>query len=144
MEKNLLALKELRQIAQKMRTSGLRLIELNGKAWSVRLKFDETCAQLPPTPQPVLSATDVAPTRVCAPMPGKIILQHPLQNVAYAQPGQTVKQDEVLALLSVGGFYLPLRSPINGTVLAVSVDQEQAVEYGCEIVSLSASAGVFA
>lgn len=141
MEKHPIALPELRQVARKMRAAGLGSIELNGKNWSVRLQYDPglllVSAAQPATPAVASLPAAPACTAVCAPMPGKILLQHPLNGQAYAQPGQQVKQDDLLALVQVGSLYLPVNSPADGTLTAISVAQGQLVEYGSEVVVIS-------
>lgn len=141
MEKYAISLPELRQVARQMRAAGLNRIELQGKNWSVRLHYDRA---LPPgsAAQPgaslaISSAAAPACAAICAPMPGKILLQHPLNGVTYAQPGQQVKQNDLLALVQVGALYLPVTSPADGTLAAFSVTQHQQVEYGSEVALLN-------
>lgn len=145
MEKHSIALPELRQVARKMRAAGLGSIELKGKNWSVRLQYDPgllASAAQPATPAVTSLPAAPACTAVCAPMPGKILLQHPLNGQAYAQPGQQVKQDDLLALVQVGSLYLPVNSPADGTLAAISVAQGQLVEYGSEVVVISTAAAL--
>ncbi|KAA5928055.1 acetyl-CoA carboxylase biotin carboxyl carrier protein subunit [Pantoea sp. Bo_2] len=141
MEKHSLALPELRQVAHKMRAAGLGSIELSGKDWKVRLHYNPGPPQLNAKP-PALPATVSLPdapasTAVVAPIPGKILLQHPLNGVAFARAGQQVKQDEVLALVQVGYLYLPVTSPADGTLTSIAVTQDQPVEYGSEVAQLN-------
>lgn len=141
MEKHSLALTELRQVARKMRAAGLASIELSGRNWMVRLHYDPTppLHNVEPPALPSVVSIPVAPacTAIAAPMPGKILLQHPLNNVAYARVGQQVKRDDLLALVQVGSLYLPVTSPADGTLTSIAVTQDQRVEYGSEIAHLS-------
>lgn len=146
MEKQSIAFPELRQVARKMRAAGLNSIELKGKNWSAHMKF-EAARSSADAAQPATAAltsltAKPAPTTIFAPMPGKILLQHPLSGVAYAQPGQQVKQDDLLALVQIGSLYLPVNSPADGMLVAISVKQNQRVEYGSEVALLSAAEAV--
>lgn len=140
MEKQHLPLKQIRQLATKMRAARLHEIELCSEGWSLKMRYDaytESVA-LPAAAEP--EEEKVMP--LCAPLPGKVLLQHPGLTAAYVQPGQTVKHNELLALLKIGQLYLPLRSPADGVVKSIEVHQEQAVEYGSEIVLLTPTDGV--
>lgn len=152
MERHTLALDHIRQLAKKMHASGLHEIELHNGHWSLTLRYPvrpavaET-APLPiephkPKPSGILAPTGAnAPsdfTPLSAPMPGRVLLRHPLQDVAWIQPGQRVTQHELLALLKVGALYLPLRSPATGMVAHIVAEQEQVVEFGSPIVLIAA------
>lgn len=141
MENPSIALPELRQVARKMRAAGLSSIELSGKNWLVRLHCHPGLPPVSAAPSALPSVAEGAAAPACtailAPMPGKILLQHPLNGVAYARQGQQVKQDDLLALVQVGSLYLPVTSPADGTLVAISVTQDQRVEYGSEVAQLS-------
>lgn len=146
MEKYSLALPELRQVARKMCAAGLGSIELSGKNWVVRLHYNPgpplLNAEPPALPLVVSTPASPACTSIVAPMPGKILLQHPLNDVAYARTGQQVKRDDLLALVQVGSLYLPVTSPADGTLASIAVTQDQRVEYGSEIAQLSTTVDV--
>ncbi|MDO6405850.1 acetyl-CoA carboxylase biotin carboxyl carrier protein [Pantoea phytobeneficialis] len=130
MEKTAIPLPTLRAVARKMQTAGLSHLTLGGKAWSVKMTF----AAVPPsTPQPV-PAPPNALRPVGAPMPGTLRLRHPLSQQDFVQPGQVVKPDDVLALVQVGPLYLPVISPVNGTVQNVVINDGSPVEYEEEIL----------
>lgn len=143
MEKKSIALSELRQVTRKMRAAGLSNIQLSGTNWSIRLQFepvqppahDVQSAHPAATPLPVAQA----PAAICAPIPGKVLLYHPINGVAFAQPGQQIKQDGLLALVQAGSLYLPVTSPADGILTAISVTQNQRVEYGSEVALLRAA-----
>lgn len=146
MEKHSLALPELRQVARKMRAAGLGSIELSGKNWVVRLHYNSGPplhnAKPPAQPSAVSTPTSPTCTAIVAPMPGKILLQHPLNDVAYARTGQQVKRDDLLALVQVGSLYLPVTSPADGTLTSIAVTQDQRVEYGSEVAQLNITVNV--
>lgn len=135
-----LALKDLRNVAQKMRRSGLSQIEIGGNGYRVRLKFDPTSVALPvgeaPTPSPAAAPPDAQTAILRASMPGTVWLWHPSNGQPFAPPGSTVKQGEVLALLKVGLIYLPLLSPADGAVDALRVAHGESVEYDSAILTL--------
>ncbi|WP_413733713.1 acetyl-CoA carboxylase biotin carboxyl carrier protein [Sodalis sp. RH21] len=135
------ALQDLRQIAQKMRASGLGSIEFSGNNYHVRLQYAPAAAQIIPFPGEAI-VTDANPVPVgataalCAPMPGTVLLHHPSNGLPFTSPGAEVQKNAMLALLKVGLLYLPLRSPVDGTVESLAVDQGDSVEYGSEIILL--------
>lgn len=143
MEKNRLAFDQIRQLAKKMHASGLHEITLNNRHWSLTLRYPpRQAAGAPPhAPAPVTPpGTSPEATPLPAPMPGRVVLRHPQHDAAWVQPGQAVKQHELVALLKVGAFYLPLRSPTDGVVARIMVAQDQAVEFGSDIMLIAASA----
>lgn len=139
MEKKAPALSELRSVAQKMRKSGLSQIELRGNGFRVSMKYAPVSpAVLPgrvPEATPALPAL-TAPDAVCAPFPGIVLLQHPLNKIPFTQPGEKVGKDALLGLLKVGVIYLPLRSPVQGVVESLCVKDGDCVEYGAAIFRL--------
>ena len=132
MENRALALAELRQIAQKMRASGLDSIEFSGSSWRVRIKCaPQVRPSMPPSTFPA-----PPPVSLSAPMPGVALLQHPLNGLTFAKTGDVVEKSALLGLLKVGAVYLPLRSPVSGVVTAIEAEQGEMVEYGKEIFVL--------
>lgn len=139
MEKKAPALRELRDIARKMRQSGLSQIELRGNGFRVSVKY----APLSPAMLP-LNVQDTAPAlpaipdldALRAPFPGIVLLQHPLNKIPFTRPGEKVGKDTLLGLLKVGVIYLPLRSPVQGVVESLAVEDGDCVEYGAEIFTL--------
>ncbi|MFU2319009.1 acetyl-CoA carboxylase biotin carboxyl carrier protein [Rahnella sp. PCH160] len=139
MEKKAPALSELRDIARKMRQSGLSEIELNGHGFRVSMKYAPVSpAILPRDVQDETPARPAvpAPDAVYAPFPGIVLLQHPLNKIPFTRPGERVGKDALLGLLKVGVIYLPLRSPVQGVVGYLSVEDGDCVEYGAEIFTL--------
>lgn len=132
MEKQALTLEQIRRLAKKMYAAGLHELELHNEIWSLKMRFPETCGPINALAAPA-EKTSFA---LRAPMPGKVLLAHPCQRKVYVQPGQQVRHDELLALLKVGPLYLPLRSPADGRVVSIDVQQDQAVEFGSAIVQL--------
>ncbi|WP_338558207.1 acetyl-CoA carboxylase biotin carboxyl carrier protein subunit [Erwinia sp. E_sp_B04_7] len=140
MENRAPALRDLRQIAQKMWASGLSSIEISGGNYRVHMKY----AALPPAPlfQPFESgdlpvAAPATRETLCAPMPGIVLLQHPLSDQPFTRPGLFVRKNTLLGLLKVGLLYLPLRSPGEG-VVGVIAEQGDRVEFGAGIFTLEA------
>lgn len=132
MEKQALTLEQIRRLAKKMHAAGLHELELRNEIWSLKMRLPEPCG-----PMNALAApAEKNSFALRAPMPGKVLLAHPCQRTAYVQPGQQVRHDELLALLKVGPLYLPLRSPADGRVVSIDVQQDQAVEFGSAIVQL--------
>lgn len=137
MHKNAIALNEIRQLANKMKTAGLQALEWRGTSWAVRIGYTPRSTFIPLSPGEHTAAdVELNQLPVIATLPGRIVLRHPDDNEAYVQVGQHVQQNELLALIKVGPLYLPLRSPVNGTLTSIKVEPEQCVEYGCEIMWL--------
>ena len=137
MERNGIALTHIRLIAQKMRSTGLGEIQWQDESTSVRLRFAPAEVQATVIPEP--ESQPAALTPVVATLPGQIVLAHPSASEPLVQSGQRVKQHQLLALLKVGPPYLPVHSPAEGTVVDVQVASGQVVEYGSEIIQLSAT-----
>jgi acetyl-CoA carboxylase biotin carboxyl carrier protein len=141
-KKSLITLPDLRQVARKMRTSGLDCIELRGHQWSVRMKYPTTSLTrvAPEQTMPAEPLEGALPadthTLVTAMMPGRVLLCHPLHKSPFVQPGQRVKQHDLLALLKVNGLYLPVCSPVDGTVVSVALQQGDVAEYCSEIMKI--------
>ncbi len=139
MEKKLIAFEDVRQLAQKMHNAGLREIEWRGADWSVRLRYPggKTIAE-PPPPSPPLPPT-VAETSllpVCSPMPGRLLLSHPSHGEAFVSEGLRVEPDDILALVQVGPLYLPVRSPVAGTLKSLVATAGSLLEYDSTIALL--------
>ncbi|QGY27750.1 acetyl-CoA carboxylase biotin carboxyl carrier protein [Pantoea cypripedii] len=130
MEKSAIPLPTLRAIARRMRRAGLSRLELGGKDWSVRLTF----AAAPPAPPPAPEILPSATLAVGAPMPGTLLLRHPLSQQDFVQPGQQVQPEELLALVQVGPLYLPVTSATAGRVEQVTAGSGTPVEYNQEIM----------
>lgn len=137
MEQKSVTLSELRQLTRKMRPGGVCDLELRGKSWRVRVQYSAVLpSPLPLSPEVVAIAQTPPVTPVCAPMPGHVLLQHPLLDTPFAQPGQVVKTGDVLALIRVSGLYLPLACPRDGTLASLSVSDGEVIEYGQEILCI--------
>ncbi|WP_017348664.1 acetyl-CoA carboxylase biotin carboxyl carrier protein [Pantoea sp. A4] len=135
MERNGIALTHIRLMAQKMRSAGLGEIQWQDENTSVRLRFAPAAVQAPVLLEP--ESKPAALTPVVATLPGQVVLAHPSAGEPLVQPGQRVKQHQLLALLKVGPLYLPVHSPAEGRVIDVLVESGQIVEYGSEIMQLS-------
>jgi biotin carboxyl carrier protein len=136
MENRTLALRDIRQIAHKMRASGLSSIELTDGHYRLRLKTSPRPVLPPSAAVPAPAATPQKTESLCAPMPGVVLLQHPLADRPYITPGAAAEKDALLGLLKVGPVYLPLRSPVKGVVASVAIAQGECVEYGEPIFTL--------
>ncbi|HFP9303463.1 acetyl-CoA carboxylase biotin carboxyl carrier protein [Raoultella planticola] len=134
MEKELIAFEDVRQLAQKMHNAGLRELEWRGADWSVRLRYPggKTMAEPPPLP----AAAEPPLLSVCSPMPGRLLLSHPSHGEAFVSEGQRVEPDDILALVQVGALYLPVRSPVAGTLKSLVATSGNRLEYGSEIALL--------
>ena len=88
-----------------------------------------TPAPAAPTPAPAAPAPKAAPAgkagsvEVTAPMPGKIL-------AVKANPGQSVKQGEVILLLEAMKMENEVVAPQDGTIASVNVSSGDMVESG--------------
>ena len=124
MEKELIAFEDVRQLAQKMHNAGLRELEWRGADWSVRLRYPSGKTMAEPPPLPPLAA-ETRPLSVCSPMPGRLLLSHPSHGEAFVSEGQPVAP-----------LYLPVRSPVAGTLKSLMAPAGSRLEYGSEIALL--------
>jgi biotin carboxyl carrier protein len=69
-------------------------------------------------------------------MPGRLLLSHPSHGEAFVSEGQRVEPDDILALVQVGPLYLPVRSPVAGTLKSLVATSGNRLEYGSEIALL--------
>lgn len=103
-------------------------VVVDGEAFSVDVQPLED-AGLPtaepehPVPPDLTAAEEVGPSRVTAPMPGKIL------DVAVLD-GDRVQRGQVLCTLEAMKMKSPIRAPRAGTVGRVQVQQGQTVEHG--------------
>lgn len=138
MDKTAIPLPTLRALARKMQSSGLNSLALDGKHWSVRLTFAAT----PATPAPVtLPAAEITPItqRIGAPMPGTLLRRHPHSPQDFVAPGQHIEAGAVVALVQVGPLYVPVISPISGTIRTLMAEHLSAVEYDEDILTFAPS-----
>ncbi len=138
MGNSMFALPELRQLAKKMRQSGLSSIEISGCHYRLRLKYDDALpvAEAFPMITPPATAALASPDIIRAPMPGTVLLSHPLNGVPFTTTGAEVQKDDLLALIRVGLIYLPVRTPTAGTIIALMVEHEERVEYDSALFTL--------
>ncbi|WP_144243131.1 acetyl-CoA carboxylase biotin carboxyl carrier protein [Pectobacterium atrosepticum] len=140
MKPKTMTLAELRLLAKTLRKTAINRIEINGKGWSVRM------ARVPTVPVTLPSVEPAEPPNViftvCAPLPGKLLLRHPLLDACCVTLEKDVQVNDVLGFIKVGVVYIPLRSTVSGTVVAVEFTDEQQVEYGSEIFRIRTSTGL--
>lgn len=137
MQNSPLALRELRVVANKMRRSGLAQIEIGGRDYHVRLRFEpagDVPTVMPSGPQEAAASVPTESVRAC--LPGTVCLQYPGRDETFVSLGSVVRQGALLALLKIGLTYLPVLSPADGTVTSIPVSQGDAVEYDSVILTL--------
>lgn len=67
---------------------------------------------------------------------GRLLLSHPSHGEAFVSEGQHVAPNDILALVQVGPLYLPVRSPVAGTLKNLVAPAGSRLEYGSEIALL--------
>lgn len=140
----------LERLAALLERSGLSEIELRQGELHVRLvrRVEATVVErvVPPaqTPQPAAPAPAApagpapAPveegTTVTAPMVGTVYLQPEPGAPPFVQPGDEVKEGDVLLIIEAMKVMNPIRAPRAGRVLRILVENAQPVEYGEPLV----------
>ncbi len=120
----MIAINEIRQIAQRMQRSGLENIEISGTDFSLRLRCDNsrhsgpTDAQKPATPLAIRAIKK-----------GQFWTTHPMQEARVWQCGARVKAGDCLGFLQTGDLLLPVRSPQAGEIVNILASHGQRV--GC-------------
>jgi len=121
----MIAINEIRQIAQKMQSSGLGNIEISGKDFSLRLRCtDEELYRCLPLPK------EAAPVAIKAAKKGQFWATHPMQDKAPIAKGAWVEAGDCLGFLQFGDLYLPVRSPLAGEITRLAVASGETVGRG--------------
>lgn len=127
----MIAINEIRQIAQQMQASGLGDIEISGKDFSLRLKCaDEGLFSFS------TSREQVTPLAIKATKKGQFWATHPMQQKPALQCGTNVKAGDCLGFLQVGDLMLPIRSPQDGEIISVAVNHGASVGHGRVLYSI--------
>jgi len=145
----------LERLAALLERSGLSEIELRQGELHVRLvrrveatvveRVVPVAAQAVAAPQPAPTAGEAAspapaaPAReegvtVTAPMVGTVYLQSEPGAPPFVQPGDEVKEGDMLLIIEAMKVMNPIRAPRAGRVLRILVENAQPVEYGEPLV----------
>ncbi|GBD41009.1 Biotin carboxyl carrier protein of acetyl-CoA carboxylase [bacterium HR39] len=138
----------LERLAALLERSGLSEIELRQGELHVRLvrRVEVTVVErvvpaaqpVPHQPAPAAAAPEAAPaeegTTVTAPMVGTVYLQPEPGAPPFVQPGDEVKEGDVLLIIEAMKVMNPIRAPRAGRVLRILVENAQPVEYGEPLV----------
>lgn len=119
----MIAINEIRKIAQKMQASGLGKIEINGKDFSLRLH----CAgrgSLFMAPRPKQRRM------IKALQKGRFWSRHPLEEKRAIEEGTKVKAGDSLGFLQTGELLMPIRSPGDGEIIRLAVSNGDRVVRG--------------
>lgn len=120
----MIAINEIRQIAQKMQASGLGKIEISSKDFTLRLH----CAD---------SGQNVAVVRpIKALKSGIFLTTHPMQSQPAVASGDRVKAGDCLGFLQAGGLLLPINSPRDGEITRLAVNNRERVGRGRVLFSI--------
>lgn len=140
---NGIKLSDLRHIAQRMAKARLDELALCHEGISVRMRFapQNVPPGYPPAPATLPaeapSATDRTAT-ITATGPGQFLARHPAHEQNYVASGSQINVGDLLGVIRMGGVYLPLYSPVTGTVTRV-LPAEEYVEYGQSVVEIEQS-----
>ena len=88
-------------------------------------------APVMPPPQEGLPSDRTA--TITATGPGQFLPRHPAHEQNYGAPGSQITAGDLLGVIRMGGVYLPLYSPVTGTVTRLH-PAEEYVEYGQPVV----------
>lgn len=135
---NGIKLSDLRHIAQRMAKARLDELALCHEGVSVRMRFAPQQAFAGTSPTPVAAPPEEVTacdhtTTIPATGPGQFLARHPAHEQNYVASGSQVIAGDLLGVIRMGGFYLPLYSPVTGTVTRV-LPAEEYVEYGQPVV----------
>ncbi|MFC6377047.1 acetyl-CoA carboxylase biotin carboxyl carrier protein [Tatumella terrea] len=135
---NGIKLSDLRHIAQRMAKARLDELALCHEGVSVRMRFapQQTQPGSPPAPVMPPPQEDLPSDRtatITATGPGQFLPRHPAHEQNYVAPGSQITAGDLLGVIRMGGVYLPLYSPVTGTVTRLHPADEY-VEYGQPVV----------
>ena len=132
---------EISQIATWLAQAGLESLELSNDAGTglcIRVtQAAAGAAEIPSVPsspaEPVAGAGTVA---VSAPYFGHLCLDRPMGDGPFAPVGSMVKQDDVVALLTLDTLQVPVRAPVDGEVVEIVATPGALLGYGAEIMTI--------
>lgn len=135
---------EISQIATWLSEAGLESLELsNDTGTRLRIRVAQAAADtaeissVPACPaEPVAGVGTVA---VSAPYFGHLCLDRPMGDGAFAPVGSMVRQDDVVALLTLDTLQVPVRAPVDGKVVEIVATPGALLGYGTEIMTIRPS-----
>ncbi|MBM9400154.1 hypothetical protein JUN65_00915 [Gluconacetobacter azotocaptans] len=86
----------------------------------------------PSVPQPAVAEVVAAK----APFFGRLCLVNPLGEEAFAPVGSTVREGDIVALLTLETLQVPVTAPIDGEVVEIVGRADDLVGYGAEILRI--------
>ncbi|WP_338086058.1 biotin/lipoyl-containing protein [Gluconacetobacter azotocaptans] len=132
-------IEEIGQIATWLAEAGLESMELSS-CMGGRLRI--SVAQMPlPVGQDVIAPSVPQPAvaevvAAKAPFFGRLCLVNPLGEEAFAPVGSTVREGDIVALLTLETLQVPVTAPIDGEVVEIVGRADDLVGYGAEILRI--------
>ncbi len=136
-------LKEIKQIVDLMKRSGLSEFEIEEKDLKLRICRSQPAAApaVPPAGNPVVvhAPPAVPVAEVPPPVPG-VVIRSPMvgtfyvaaspDSPAFVRVGDTVNPDSVVCIIEAMKVMNEIKAEISGTIAEVCVNNGESVEYG--------------
>lgn len=146
-------LERLRQLIELMETHDLTEINLRQGDEKVQLRRGSQVSMVP-----MSAAAPLAPPTAAAPAPAAtaseganiVTIKAPMVGTFYAKPnpesppfvkvGQRVGADTVLCIIEAMKVFNEIPAEVSGEIVAVLVNDQQAVDFGCPLFKVDTSA----
>lgn len=132
-------IKEIRLLAGWIRDAGLSALELKRPGFELFIKRGPGAVNSPATEvvaEAEPSAVMADSHSIKAANPGLFFSCHPDERSSYIKVGDAVAPGQLLAVLRIGGLYLPVRSDRSGRVLRILAAEGERVGYGQPLVDI--------
>ncbi|MFT4069127.1 hypothetical protein [Paraburkholderia sp.] len=136
----MLTTSQIAQLAAHARASRVSRLLIEAPGCRVHLEFHVDAEPEPRAAAPTLpaaaAATKAAPVRTAG--FGVFLPAHPLAAAPFTEPGNAVRDGDVVGLLRSGLIYRAVRAPCAGTLDAVLVEAGALTGHGQEVLRLRA------
>ncbi|WP_323989803.1 biotin/lipoyl-containing protein [Nguyenibacter sp. L1] len=128
---------EIGRIAEWLAAAGLTFLELSsGPGSRLRISVDPNPVPAAPATSPALPSGAAGSILAKAPFFGRLCLRHPSRDDPFAPVGATVRQGDVVALLTIDTLQIPVTAPVDGVVTDVLEQPDTLVGYGADILAI--------
>jgi acetyl-CoA carboxylase biotin carboxyl carrier protein len=125
-------LRDFEQISAWLDEAEIDVLELIGPRERLHVERDGRPAPRQPAAKQIRDRFAVK-----APMAGRLLLKHPMQDTLLVSRGMRIRAGQVVALLQIGVLLVSVRTPRDGVVMDVLEHDGSLIGFGTEIVRLA-------